>query len=672
MIINNRKEAQFDGLLQYLQDYSFQELLANNNVVIIEPVRTKIEKPSEKKPIEHSIHCKITGGAGGHKKNALKQNFFYHPIRVNKELLDEELPSPDTVRNVRSMFENRYGLGVKQQAADDSKINTRNTDTLRKKALRYLSIDASTFNEARKWDSASLSSGVSSGDLSSPCECNDDGHRRDDERHQMYASAENLCHNNEGEGEGDEFESHYVSQDILEKIRERGETITYYGGRVMNKKDGKVSAMTKAIMNEINNHQNSVFKRHEKDQEYLGMKFKLIKSNSCSSRLELAGTGKIPPDLEHHNRYHMSPSPEVVAEEDEDEVEEENHQEETKSLEEPHTHDPEHDEVEETVRDIVSKLEHKSSISTPFSNRPRIVEFHPKVRVVNSNNSTSSVTINNQPITEQHAINTTQAEPKHESSVEPQKPDKLDVTVNNHITYNPVVEPSQRLQQRIDEATARASKICRNKDVDLAFTAINPVKSIVTNIQEKKPLEKACSIDTFKQNQRQQKPCEKIVDELDTTPTQLKPTCLVNNIKNNNNNEKQYDSLDEDEDDDRDDTVNSSDEDDTLVYQISNSNNSIVSDNNHKNITPKTAETETNKPQVKSTKQPKVVSWTTIGKFDEKLYCVNDKTLIEKKKYDEMEFEEFEVFDPALHATEEKTDEDDENGHAKEEELKLS
>ncbi|KPJ01575.1 hypothetical protein RR46_08612 [Papilio xuthus] len=48
MIANYRKEAQFDGLLQYLQDYSFQELLVNNNIVIIEPVRTKVE-PTPKK-----------------------------------------------------------------------------------------------------------------------------------------------------------------------------------------------------------------------------------------------------------------------------------------------------------------------------------------------------------------------------------------------------------------------------------------------------------------------------------------------------------------------------------------------------------------------------------------------------------------------------------------------
>lgn len=621
MIINNRKEAQFDGLLQYLQDYSFQELLANNNVVIIEPVRTKIEKPSEKKPVEHSIHCKITGGAGGHKKNALKQNFFYHPIRVNKELLDEELPSPDTVRNVRSMFEHRFGLGAKQ-TADDSKINTRNTDTLRKKALRYLSIDASSFggNNVRKWDSASLSSGVSSGDLSSPCECNEEnqGGNRDGEGQQMYASADNLCHKGGEDEEGDEFESHYVSQDILEKIRERGETITYYGGRVLNKKDGKVSAMTKAIMNEINNHQNSVFKRHPKDQEYLGMKFKLIKSNSCSSRLELAGTGKVPPDLEHPLRHHMSPSPEVVAEEDEEEIE----QEENQSIQNKSDTQPQkEEEVEETVRDIVSKLEHKSSISS--SNRPRIIEFHPKVKVTNS------VTINNQPI-ESSAIQTKPIEAKPVEQI----------TVNNHITTYPL-EPSSRLQQRIDEASARASKICRNKDVDLAFTAINPIKTF-----------------TDCENQKLTK----------TSSNELEITTHVKPNHNNNNNEKQYDSLDDDDNSCTDD--DDDDDSDTLVYKISNSSTSILSDssssqNNHHKIVPSsTSSTNTTTSIMRnseSPKTPKVVSWTTLGKFDEKLYCVNDKSLIEKKTYDEMEFEEFEVFDPAVHASEKQEDNEENN-----------
>lgn len=655
ILINSRKEAQFDGLLQYLQDYSFQELLANNNVVIIEPVRTKIEKSGEKKPLDHSVHCKITSGAGGHKKNAPKHQFYYHPVRVNKELLDEELPSPDTVRNVRQMFEHRFGMGSKQ-TVDDSKINTRNTDTLRKKALRYLSIDTS-FHNGRKWDSASLSSGVSSGDLSSPCECNDET-RRDDGQ-QIFASAEHLCQNDEGD---DEFETHYVSQDILEKIRERGESTTYYGGRVLNKKDGKVSAMTKAIMTEINNHQNGVFTRGSKD-EYLGMAFKLIKSNSCSSRLELAGTGKLPPDLENHSRHMLSPSPEVVAEEDEDEIheeEEEGEHEDTQSISDP--------EPEETVRDIVSKLEHKSS-QGQNNHKPKIIELHLKPKI----NGTNPVTINNQSletnaISSQNStnktivINSNTNELPEKKPVEPIKTSSI-VSVNNHLTVTTMMKPSQRLQERIDKhEAARVNKVCRNKDVDLAFTNVQ-------NVQNNKSHDNG-------NKKSNTPPMDR--DELDTTPTHLKRDLI---------NEKQYDSLDDNDSDTDSDS-------DTLVYKISNASSINISDNNGNNKSSDTIETSrkssissqngnsnasttTASSQVVSktasaaavekiptpteiinnnNSKAKTVSWTTLGKFDGKLYNVNDKTLIEKKKYDEMEFEEFEIYDPSIHA---KPDDDD-------------
>uniref|UniRef100_A0A182MS97 Uncharacterized protein n=1 Tax=Anopheles culicifacies TaxID=139723 RepID=A0A182MS97_9DIPT len=134
LLVNHRKAAQFDGLMQYLQDYSFQELLAHNNVVIIEPVRTKIEKISEKPPQAPAAVCRITNGAlgapGGRRPagattgSGIKKHFFYHPIRVNKELLDEELPSPDTVRNVRKLFEGTLRLGTAaKQAYEEAKAN---------------------------------------------------------------------------------------------------------------------------------------------------------------------------------------------------------------------------------------------------------------------------------------------------------------------------------------------------------------------------------------------------------------------------------------------------------------------------------------------------------------------------------------------------------------------
>lgn len=363
MIANYRKEAQFDGLLQYLQDYSFQELLVNNNIVIIEPVRTKVQ-PS---PRKNTDTCKIpqtllkknenTSSLVDKSKNNMRRHFFYHPIRVNKEIIEEELPNPDTVKKVRNLFEDTLkmktpvsqdppllneSIGLTRRATSYRNLNEESKVTKvggRKKVIRQLTIDTSYGN--KKWDNASLSSGVSSGDLSSNNEYETDGLSPYSQKHlkdNAYSSSdEYLC-----DSMSQDFccESQYVSPDILKKIRECGTTVTYYGGKVLNSKTGSnVSPMTKAIMDEIKSLQKScsrdcyscqtkcrgdrcsclvadkhkritagiqnVIKRTESESSqdsskggegFPGFKFKLVKSNSCSSRLELTGTdeGKIP------------------------------------------------------------------------------------------------------------------------------------------------------------------------------------------------------------------------------------------------------------------------------------------------------------------------------------------------------------------------------------------
>lgn len=246
LLVSNRKETQFDGLMQYLHDYSFQELLANNNVVIIEPVRTKVEKITEQPNKAQSAACKITNGAGNRNgSNNLKKHFFYHPIRVNKELYEEELPVPDTVRNVRKLFEG----SLKRRSAkpdDDAKLS----DATRK-TIRYLAIDTSFDNNnlaVSKWDSISLSSGVSSAaDLNSPCDCHESTNK---DIKFVCSSKENLDSAAVDEDDDDEFKSHFVSDDVMEKIRECGSSITYYGGQTLDTKTNS-DLMTKAIMKEI-------------------------------------------------------------------------------------------------------------------------------------------------------------------------------------------------------------------------------------------------------------------------------------------------------------------------------------------------------------------------------------------------------------------------------------
>lgn len=284
VLARNTKEAQFDGLIQYLQEYSFQELLSNNNVVIVEPVRTKIERPlvsstsaffatphnqqhmrntkdktvsgvnkpnsqgtnsevadpgseqASRKPRANSTSSSTASGVVG---NGIKRHFFYQPVRVNRELYEEELPNPDTVRNVRKFFEEHIlptpGQGLLTTATvtttstgessgaatittttttatltksthknNGNIVQTKQTSpkSRRTRKYRYLTIDTSyghaattttskfhhqrhqhqhhqqqkeeknkNSQQSRKWDTASLSSGVSSGDLSSPCEC---------------------------------------------------------------------------------------------------------------------------------------------------------------------------------------------------------------------------------------------------------------------------------------------------------------------------------------------------------------------------------------------------------------------------------------------------------------------------------------------------------------------
>lgn len=253
MLVSNRKETQFDGLMQYLQDYSFQELLANNNVVIIEPVRTKVEKISEKPNQAQSAACKITNGATNRNgSNNLKKHFFYHPIRVNKELYEEELPVPDTVRNVRKLFEGSLKRGTFTKVDDDSKMIE--ADNIRRKTIRYLTIDTSFDNGnlgSSKWDSISLSSGVSSAaDLNSPCECQDSSNKDIKFVCSSKENLESVVDEDENDDDG-EFKSHFVSDDVLEKIRDCGSSITYYGGQTTGKK--LRSDMTKAIMREISN-----------------------------------------------------------------------------------------------------------------------------------------------------------------------------------------------------------------------------------------------------------------------------------------------------------------------------------------------------------------------------------------------------------------------------------
>ncbi|XP_050445156.1 uncharacterized protein LOC126848364 isoform X2 [Cataglyphis hispanica] len=358
-----RGDVTYEGLMQYLREYSFQELMMDNNVVIIEPVRAEpVERKSS--PLTRTEPtCKIAGAiqkkmencerndeqsenrstGKSSRQSSIRKHFFYHPIRVNRELIDEELPDPDTVKNVRRMFENtlekkknasdaefsgdcknRRSISMKDLTSiddsrydemsdkthEESRCSSRAKDLTRlfetksasstafivnkeepgsprsesKTRILAQSFEARSRNSSpngsncsknkvgryhhhhQNWDTGSVSSGVSSDyldtDPGSGAHCtssdDDDVNCNDDDA------------NENGPG-------HYVSQDVLKKIRECGTSVTYYGGKVVNMHNGPF------ISPLIGNS----FKRVNKSNDYV--KFKLVKSNSCDSRLELTG-----------------------------------------------------------------------------------------------------------------------------------------------------------------------------------------------------------------------------------------------------------------------------------------------------------------------------------------------------------------------------------------------
>ncbi|XP_033315925.1 uncharacterized protein LOC117214176 [Bombus bifarius] len=380
MYTNARNDVTYEGLIQYLREYSFQELLLDNNVVIIEPVRAETieRKPSNVGKARSEPSCKIAGAiqkktdaencqrscessnvnAKSPKQSSIRKHFFYHPIRVNRELIDEELPDPDTVKNVRLMFENtlkmknpsnstfsrdcksRKSASMKDLSSiDDShfdemseKVDEATRCSSRAKDLTKLfeNMEKSTSStasvvgckdeldsprcesktrilaqsfEARSghtspsdstssknkmnryhhhhhhhnnWDAGSVSSGVSSDypdtDPGSGVQC-------------ISSEDEEVdCHENDVTESGGS--NHYVSPDVLKKIRECGTSVTYYGGKVVNSSNGPL------ISPVVENR----FKCVDGSNDYV--KFRLIKSNSCDSRFEL--TGRL---VENHLRH---------------------------------------------------------------------------------------------------------------------------------------------------------------------------------------------------------------------------------------------------------------------------------------------------------------------------------------------------------------------------------
>lgn len=273
------------------------------------------------------------------------------------------------------------------------------------------------------------------------------------------------------------------------------------------------------------------------------MKFKLVKSNSCSSRLELAGTNiqEQKQKLADLNSIHLQQNS-------------------------AHNSD---EFPEESVRSLVNRLETGKINQTTA---PRIIESK-CIEKLNRDKALELVTINSQLIEA--------------------KNDRIgladlitQVTVNNHISFSKVAGNTPATL----ENNAK-NKVSRNKNVDLAFSSNASVNKMVKEME---------------------------------IPSKKSQT-NENNFKSSNENANSFNAVKE-----------------ILLQKIEEKENEKLTKNAEININTFLG-VEKNVSDVNS---PRMVKWESFSKFDDKFYVTNDDKLKDKKKYHEMEFEEFEVIDP--------------------------
>lgn len=231
---------------------------------------------------------------------ALKKHFYYHPLKPNKKLNDNELPDPDKVLSTRQLFQKELKIPLPPSMNNQNpKTGPRPTqevrvipDTHKSKLKKCVSVDMGTSIHNKWTDSGSVSSGVGS-EASFDTESSETtnhragGYSSDDD--EDYLTDKTTV----------EIIGRPVSAEILNKIRKFGTSVTYYGGKVISSSRGVVcSPMTLTIMDEI---------RNQKEEK---VKLRLVKSNSCGSRIEL---------MEETPPKRSEKQVEAIQEEDEDE-----------------------------------------------------------------------------------------------------------------------------------------------------------------------------------------------------------------------------------------------------------------------------------------------------------------------------------------------------------------
>lgn len=246
--------------------------------------RRKLERPKSMDflvPKENKSHAET-----------LKKHFYYNPLKQTKKLNDNELPDPDKVLSTRRLFQKELKIPLPPSMNNQNpKTGPRPTqevrvvpDTYNSKSdlKKCVSADMGTSVHNRWTDSGSVSSGVGS-EGSFDTESSEMTTNNHHNHHHLYHHGRGGTCGYSSDDEDYltekttvEIVGRPVSADILDKIRKFGTSVTYYGGKVISSSRGAVcSPMTMTIMDEI---------RHQKEEN---VKLRLVKSNSCGSRMEL-------------------------------------------------------------------------------------------------------------------------------------------------------------------------------------------------------------------------------------------------------------------------------------------------------------------------------------------------------------------------------------------------
>ncbi|XP_055629569.1 protein javelin [Toxorhynchites rutilus septentrionalis] len=267
------------------------------------------------------------------------------------------------------------------------------------------------------------------------------------------------------------------------------------------------------------------------------------------------------------------------------------------------------EEPEESVRDLVNRLENSTLNAR---SKPRIIESKCIEKLDECRAAEPAITINCQ-----------SAEVGEAPAPPPPPEPPATVTVNNHITVPgqllippllkggqpPATEPAKP-----SSTFDRPPKVCRNKNVDLAFAATishnkpnnKPAKEKENQARKSSLVMTNCSVDSVTDSSSEVVPPSSAAASVAKTVT----FNFQQPKDDENNNERK-------------------------VPRV----------NGVESVIKPSAIVEQGSKQEELT-SPKLVNWSTLGKFDERQYFANDKKLIEKRKYDDMEFEEFEVLDP--------------------------